>query len=266
VDITEVKQGQEQTFDRERLESLRLLTGGIAHDFGNLMGTILASTELAAAEIDEGQPPGEEVQTIKAVATRAVEMVRELMIYAGKDKGTFEPVNVSQVVEDILALLKTSISKHATLKSDFSQDLPAVWGNPTRIRQIAMNLVLNASEALGENSGVIHISTSRVTCGPGSNSTGAPHLPPGDYLRLEVSDTGGGMTEEQMARIFDPYFTTKRKGHGLGLAVVQGIVQSHGGVVNVTSTPGKGTTFEVLLPFVQKWSGNAPTTKAHTGR
>jgi signal transduction histidine kinase len=248
VDITDIKQAQEESFDRERLESLRLLTGGIAHDFNNLMSTILITAELAEVEMGDGKRPGDEVRTIKSVASRAVEMVRELMIYAGEDKGTFEKVDVSQLVEEIIALLKTLISKRATLDFDLPRNLPAVWGNPTRIRQIAMNLVLNASEALGDATGVIHITTSRVTPGPA-----------GDYLRLEVSDTGCGMTEEQRVRIFDPYFTTKRTGHGLGLAVVHAIVESHGGNINVATAPGRGTTVEVLLPFIQKPCGSFPS-------
>jgi len=248
VDITNVRQAQEQSFDKERIESLRVLAGGIAHDFSNLMGTILATTELAESEIGEGRSPGEEVHNIKAAAMRALEMVRELMIYAGRDTGTFEPVNVSELVEEMAALLRTMISKRAILRSDLPKNLPAIWGNPTRIRQIVMNLILNASDSIGEDVGVIQVGTSVVTRGTGSNNNVATGLAQRDYLRLEVSDSGCGMTEEAIARVFDPFFTTKRTGHGLGLAVVHGIVQSHGGVINVASTPGSGTTFEVLLP------------------
>ena len=121
-----------------------------------------------------------------------------------------------QVVEEIIALLNMLISKRATLEFDLQKNIPAVWGNPTRIRQIAMNLILNASEALGERSGIIHISTSRATPGAAPHSNGSASLPAGDYLRLEVSDSGCGMTDDQKARMFDPYFTTKRTGHGLG--------------------------------------------------
>jgi signal transduction histidine kinase len=184
-------------------------------------------------------------------------MVRELMIYAGEDKDTFERVDVSQVVEEIIALLKTLISKRAKLEFDLQRNLPAVWGNPTRIRQIAMNLVLNASEALGEGSGVIHVSTSHVAPGAVPHSNGWASFAGSDFLRLEVSDTGCGMTDDQKARMFDPYFTTKRTGHGLGLAVVHGIVESHRGIINVVTAAGKGTTFEVFLPFVQQSAAKA---------
>jgi len=258
VDITDVKRTQEENFDRQRLESLRLLTGGIAHDFNNLMSTILIIAELAEAEMEDGRPPGDEVRRIKSVAGQAVEMVRELMIYAGEDKGTFERVDVSQLVAEVIALLNTLISKRATLEFDLPKNLPAVWGNPTRIRQVAMNLVLNASESLGEGTGVIRITTSCVPPGAVPQFIGSPSLPGSHYLRLEVADTGCGMTDEQKNKIFDPYFTTKRTGHGLGLAVVHGIVESHGGIINVTTAPSKGATFEVFLPLVQRGAAEGP--------
>jgi signal transduction histidine kinase len=151
----------------------------------------------------------------------------------------FGAVDLSGLVADMLVLLKVSISKRATLHTNLCQHLRAVWGNATQIRQIVMNLIINASQAIGEKDGVISVSTLRAA--------GGRH----HFVRLEISDTGCGMTEEEKARIFDPFFTTKPGGHGLGLAVVHGIVNSHGGAINVTSTPGKGTMFEVLLPCVE---------------
>jgi len=143
-------------------------------------------------------------------------------------------------VEEMLELLRVSISKHAVLKTDLQKDLRAVQGNAPQLRQIVMNLIINASEAIGDKDGVIEVSTSLAA--------GGVNLPEGDYLRLEVSDTGSGMTEEQKARIFDPFFTTKFAGRGLGLAVVQGIVRAHGGTINLISAPGQGTRFQILLP------------------
>ena len=248
IDITDRKQASEEQFDRERLQSLRVLTNGIAHDFANLMGTILATAELAETEMDDGVSPTEEIQTIKALAHRAVEIVRGLMIYGGQDRNTFERVDVSQVVREMVALLKSSISKRAILNTHLSDGCPAVWENPTHIRQIVMNLIINASEALGGNDGAITITTSQITRAQELDSDGTAGPQAGDYLRIEVSDTGCGMTEEQRAKIFDPYFTTKRGGHGLGLAVVYGIVQSHGGAISVATAVGRGTTIEVLLP------------------
>jgi CheY-like chemotaxis protein/two-component sensor histidine kinase len=170
------------------------------------------------------------------------------MVYAGQDEASLvESVDLSRLVEEMLGLLKVSISKHAVLKTNLDKTLPVVWGTAPQIRQVVMNLVINASEAIGEKEGVIQIATSQVTVGQGSLANDAANLLPGDYVRLEVSDTGCGMTEETRARIFDPFFTTKFAGRGLGLAVVQGIVRDHGGAVEVASAPGQGATFQVLL-------------------
>jgi len=237
VDITDLKRAQEEAFERQRLEGLRVLTGGIAHDFNNLLAGIVLDADAAEMSLAGGVPPEDEIHRIKTIAIRAADIVRELMIYAGQEESRLHPVNVSAVVEDMLALLKASVSKNVALISDLEKDLPPLLGNATQIRQLVMNLVINASEAIGPRDGTIRVVTSRE-----SNRSG------GDYIRLEVSDTGCGMTEEAKARIFEPFFTTKFTGHGLGLAVVQGIAHSHGGVINVKSAPGEGSIFEILLP------------------
>ncbi len=175
------------------------------------------------------------------------------MIYAEHDQThPVEPLDLSELMEDMLELLKVSISKHALLKTDLDQNLPAVRGDAPQIRQAVMNLVINASEAIGEKEGVIQVCTSRVTVREDSLLNNAPTLPPGEYVQLEVSDTGCGMTEEARAKIFHPFFTTKFAGRGLGLAVVQGIVRDHRGVVEVVSADGQGATFRVLLPCTSK--------------
>ena len=250
IDITDLKRVQEEALARQKLESLSALTRGIAHDFNNLMGTILAEAELAENDLAEGSSPGEEIHQIKAVAIRASEVVRELMVYSGQETGKFEPVDLSGLIEEMLELLKASISKQAALHVDLCEHLPAVRGNATQIRQIVMNLIINASQAIGEKDGVINVKTSRASWSQDS----APNRfadSQDDYVRLEISDTGCGMTEEHRARIFDPFFTTKPGGHGLGLALVHGIVHSHDGAINVVSSPGNGTTFEVLLPCAE---------------
>jgi two-component system, cell cycle sensor histidine kinase and response regulator CckA len=170
------------------------------------------------------------------------------MIYAGKDSEIRGLVDVSQIAKEMLELLKVSVSKHARLETDLGQHLPAVRTNAAQIRQIVMNLVTNASEALGERDGVIRVTTRCVRVGSDSSATMSDRLADGDYLQLEVSDTGCGMTAETRARAFDPFFTTKSAGRGLGMAVVAGIVRSLGGEIHVDSQPGKGTKFQVLLP------------------
>jgi CheY-like chemotaxis protein len=170
------------------------------------------------------------------------------MVYSGRDTPDFESVDLSRLVQEMTELLKVSISKHATLKLDLDVNLPAVRGHAPQIRQIVMNLVINASEAIGDIDGVIRVGTSCIIAGQRLGSNGATTLAEVDYVRLEVSDTGIGMTEEMKAKVFDPFFTTKFAGRGLGLAVVQGVVRAHAGAIDVVSAPGEGTTMRVFLP------------------
>jgi CheY-like chemotaxis protein/two-component sensor histidine kinase len=181
---------------------------------------------------------------------RGSEIVRELMVYAGKETGVVELVDVSQIVEEMLELLRLSVSKHAVVEANLGKNLFPVRANAAQLRQIVMNLVTNASEAIGDRDGVIRVSTSRVTVGRDSGAI-SDHSVDGDYLQLEVSDTGRGMSLETQAKVFDPFFTTKSGGHGLGLAVVQGIVRGLGGSIHLVSAPRKGTTFQILLPFAE---------------
>lgn len=237
VDITELRRTQEQALETQKLESLGVLARGIAHDFNNLLGSILANSELALADLDDASPARDAIAEIQAVAIRASEIVRQLMAYAGQENAVFESVDLSELVGEMLELLKVSISKRADLKIDLSSDAPPVRANKAQMRQVVMNLITNASEALGEHDGTISVTVEQARSGPDS----------GDYLRLEVGDTGCGMTEEMQARIFDPFFTTKFAGRGLGLAAVQGVIRSHGGAINVASAPGRGSRFEILL-------------------
>lgn len=249
IDTTDFRKTQDEALARQKLESLGVVARGIAHDFNNLLGGILAEAELAQSEIALGAVPVREVETIKAGTIRAAELVRELMVYSGQDGANFEPLDVSLLVKEMLQLLKASISKHAVLNAYLSEDLPPVNANPAQIRQVVMNLITNASEAIQDKDGLISIATEHVRFR--SSSPPAPNLPKGEYLRLTVTDTGCGMTEAIRSRIFDPFFTTKFAGRGLGLAGVLGIVHSHGGAINVVSAPGMGSRFEMFLPCIQ---------------
>jgi PAS domain S-box-containing protein len=249
TDISDLKRTQEEALARQKLETLGVMTAGIAHDFNNLVGSILAVAELAQMELDQGHSPRGEIEGIKTVASRASQIVRELMIYCGQDKAKREPVDISRLVEDTLELLRVSISKHATLRTDLDSNLPSVHGSAAQLRQVVMNLIINASEALGEMDGVIHVATSQINAEPGEEEGAAQ-----GYVRLEVSDTGCGMPESVRTRIFDPFFSTKFAGRGMGLAVVQGIVRDHAGVITLISEPGRGTTFQIVLPC----DGEAP--------
>jgi two-component system, cell cycle sensor histidine kinase and response regulator CckA len=237
IDVTDLKNTQEQAIARQKLESVGVLAGGIAHDFNNLLGSILTSAELALEDLGSS-PAAAEIQRIKGVALRAAEIVRELMIYTGQETAHLEPLDISHAVDEMLQLLKVSISKHAVLKTELRTNLSAVQANAAQIRQVVMNLITNSSDAIGERDGVISVTTVPVT------------LPKGEFVRLEVSDTGCGMTRETRAKIFEPFFTTKFAGRGLGMAVVQSIVHSHGGTIDVESEPGQGTRVQILLPCI----------------
>jgi signal transduction histidine kinase/CheY-like chemotaxis protein len=237
IDITDLKRAQQETLARQKLESMGLLADGIAHDFNNLLGSILTTSEDVLSELPAGSPAIDGVLAIQSVADRGAGIVRQMMSYAGQENAALERVDVGHVVKEMIQLLKVSISKSATLRVDVPDDLPAVWANAAQIRQVIMNLVINASEALGEKEGVISVALARV-----------PSASDRDHIRLEVNDTGCGMTEEIRGKMFDPFFTTKFAGRGLGLASVQGIVRSHGGVPDVASAPGQGCRIRILLP------------------
>jgi PAS domain S-box-containing protein len=246
LDFTDVKRTQEGAMALQKLESLGTLASGIAHDFNNLLGGVLAQTDLALADYDAGSYPEEQLKGIKEAAIRGSEIVRQLMIYGGKESAAVGLIDVSQIVGEMIALLKVSVSKRAVVKASLPKGLPAGRANAAQIRQIAMNLVTNASDAIGNQDGVIRVSTEHLSISAGAQPF--KNSVQGDFLQLEVSDTGRGMSEETKARAFDPFFTTKTAGRGLGLAVVDGIVRSLRGAIHVASEPGKGTTFKVLLP------------------
>jgi PAS domain S-box-containing protein len=251
IDVTDFKRDQEQQIAKQKLESVGTLASGIAHDFNNLLGGILAHSELALTQLTSGSHPEEALQNIRIGAIRGGEIVRQLMIYTGHESERVEAVDVSRIVQDMLELLRVSVSKRALVRVHLGQRLPAVRANPAQIRQVVMNLITNASEAIGDQDGVIRITTGVVKAGkdtaPGLKSLGA-----GGYVQLKVSDTGLGIAPEVQARVFDPFFTTKTTGHGLGLTVVQGIVGNLSGTIRISSRPGTGTTVRVLLPCTKQ--------------
>ena len=256
TDITDLRRAQEELLATQKLESLGVLAAGIAHDFNNLLGSITANAELAVSELPAGSPAGDGIESIKAVAERAAGIVRRLMDYAGQEPVAAEAVDLSRLVGDLLDLLRVSIPKHVSLDVDLGENLPAVHANAAQIRQVILNLVTNAAEAIGSNqAGSIRVGVSQARSNAAAGTEGGSSLRSGDCIRLVVADTGGGMTQEVQSRIFDPFFTTKFTGRGLGLSAVQGIVRAHGGAIHVASAPGHGTRFEVLLPCA---AGPAP--------
>jgi PAS domain S-box-containing protein len=249
-DITDLRRAQTADFARHKLESIGTLAGGIAHDFNNLLGAVLAQAEVALAGLSAGSNPEGELKAIRDVAVRGADVVRQLMIYAGKESAVDGRVDVSQTIRETQSLLKISVSKYALLEVRLGQNLPFVRANAAQLQQVVMNLVTNASDAIGNREGVIRVTTKCVKVD--QDSWAVSHgLDEGDYVQLEVSDTGCGMPPEIQARVFDPYFTTKSAGQGLGLSIIQGIVRGLNGAIQVMSVPGKGTTFETLLPLAE---------------
>jgi CheY-like chemotaxis protein/two-component sensor histidine kinase len=234
----------------QKLESLGVLAGGIAHDFNNMLVAIMGNAGLALSELQAESPAYETVQEIELAARRAAELARQMLAYSGKGRLSVNKVDLTALVEEIPHLLRTSIGKGVTLRYDLARDLPAVEADATQLRQVVMNLVINASDAIGQEEGIISISTGVMDAD--RDYLRSIYIPgdvrPGRYCYLEVRDSGSGMSAETLARIFDPFFTTKFTGKGLGLAAVLGIVRGHKGTIKVESAPGEGTTFRLLLP------------------
>jgi len=257
IDITERKkvEAERQEFgtrlhQTQRLESLGVLAGGIAHDFNNILMAIMGHADLALDELSPLSPGKASIAEIVAASKRAAELCGQMLAYAGKGKIEQRNMSLGGLVEETLHMLKTSISKKAILNLNLEKSLPSMYGDPAQIRQILMNLVINASDAIGERSGVITISTGAIDCSE-QYLAGSYFVPPGKpatYVYIEVSDTGCGMDKTTLSHIFEPFFTTKFTGRGLGMSAVMGIVKAHEGALRVYSEPGKGTTFKVMFP------------------
>ncbi len=257
IDITAQKEAEvarlaleRKLLEGQKLESLGLLSGGLAHDFNNLLSTILGNAELGQLALPAGHAAGSKLRAIEAAAAHAAELCRLLLAYAGKGRMIVEAVDLSALVEGMRPLLKVSGTPRARLRLELDSGLPPVEADPAQLRQIVLNLVRNAAEALPAEGGEIRIRTLRVeaTAEKIRRCVAGTDLRPGEYVCLEVSDNGAGMAPEVCARIFDPFFTTKPAGRGLGLSAVLGIVRGHGGGLCVTTAPGAGSAFHLLLP------------------
>ena len=260
-DITDLKRAAVERKDFERklqeaqkLESLGLLASGIAHDFNNILTGILGNASLASLELPASSPIAENLHSIQQGSRRAADLCKQLLAYSGKGHLVVQNLSLNRLVEETAHLLKHSVSKKAVLSFALHPALSAVEADPTQIQQVIMNLVINASDAMGEDGGVIRLSTGLVwltrDAAVEAGLLGAMDPAEGNYAFIEVSDSGCGMSAETKARIFDPFFTTKFTGHGLGLSAVLGIVRSHRGALRLTSEPGRGTTFQLLFPCV----------------
>ncbi|UQA62258.1 hybrid sensor histidine kinase/response regulator [Polyangium aurulentum] len=261
LDITDFRQAEEERKrierklqDTQRLESLGLLAGGIAHDFNNLLAAILGHADVVRLDVPPGSETAESVDAIIAGVRRAAEMTNRLLAYAGKGHFVLRPVLLNDVLRELDDLMRVSMGQHAQVELDLAEDLPAIEADAAQLRQVALNLLVNASEAIDPGTqGTVTVSTRAEELDDGRLAQLAPNgeRAPGRYVRLSVKDTGCGMDAETLARIFDPFFTTKFAGRGLGLAAVHGIVRGHRGMMEVESEPGRGTTFHIWFPATE---------------
>jgi two-component system cell cycle sensor histidine kinase/response regulator CckA len=245
----ERKEIEEQMRQAQKLESLGMLAGGIAHDFNNVLMAVLANAQMALASAKTSAETAAHLANVEAAAMRGRELTRQLLNYAAQGPLTSQPVELNELVRDTVALLEVSISKKAELSLHLADESSIVEGDPGQLRQLIMNLLINASDALGDKVGQIAIDIAPVQVTPG-DLEGSPllaEIPSGRAVLLRVRDTGQGMSEETQKRIYDPFFTTKTKGRGLGLASVLNVVRGHRGAIRFTSTPGSGSEFSVWL-------------------
>lgn len=252
-DITERRDFERQLQHTQKLESLGVLAGGIAHDFNNLLTGIMGSASIALMETAEYAPIRRYLREILGAGQQAANLTRQMLAYAGKGRFVTERINLSQLIREIEPLIRTSIPKMVAIDLDLAPDLPAIEADPGQIQQLVMNLIINGAEAIGEtDAGSVVVLTELRELNAEEIRREYPHdeLAPGKFVAIDVRDTGAGMDEATMARIFDPFFTTKFQGRGLGLAAVAGIVRAQRGAIRVRSTPGRGSSFEVLFPAV----------------
>ncbi len=256
-DVTEIveaerkrQEAERRLYESQKLDSLGLLAGGIAHDFNNMLMGVLGNASLALHLLPGHSPARECLEDIEIAATNAADLAKQLLAYSGRGRFVVEPVDVGALVQEMAKLLDASIPKNVRIRYHLDSQASPVRADVSQVRQVLMNLILNASQAIGERSGIITVATSAMHCDGDYLSTTftSEELEPGSYVYLEITDTGEGMDAATQKRIFDPFFTTKDHGRGLGLAATLGIIRGHRGAIKVYSELGRGTTFKVLLP------------------
>ena len=256
-DVTDARKAEKEKLEMEKkllhaqkLESLGVMAGGIAHDFNNLLMALLGNLELARMDISPFSPAVTYIDGALQTSRRAADLTRQMLAYSGKGKFVITPINLNELVEENYHLFKASLSKSAILKLEMSPCIPGMEGDPGQIQQIIMNLITNASEAIGDKSGIITLATGMEHCDKSYlEKSRLEEIPPeGAFVYIEVKDTGCGMDKETQDRLFDPFFTTKFTGRGLGMSAVMGIIKSHRGAIIVDSVRGMGTSIKVFFP------------------
>jgi PAS domain S-box-containing protein len=267
MDITERKRSETEKLlmerrlqEAQRLESIGVLAGGIAHDFNNILTSILGNASLARMELSTTADVQQYLKRIEDASLRAADLCKQMLAYAGKGRFFEQELDVNELIKDSESMLQSLITNKAVLTYHFGHNLPTITADPSQIRQVLINLVVNASEVLGDQGGTITVASAAVQLHREAfaDYTLVSNLTEGTYVMIEVSDNGCGMTPGTIERIFDPFFSTKFAGRGLGLAAVQGIVRGHQGAIKVRSELGRGTTIQLLFPGVVKSTAHAP--------
>ncbi len=244
----------------QKLESLGVLAGGIAHDFNNQLMGVLGNIEMALDEVPAGSSARAYLADATLSARAMAKLTHQMLAYSGKGIYVVHPLDLARLVEEIQSLLETSVGRGVELRYELAPDLPTIDGDADQLRQVVLNFVANASEAMGGGGGTVTLTTGRFEATSeylGETLVGTANPVPGEYVFLEVADNGSGMDPATCERIFDPFFSTKFTGRGLGLAVSLGIVRGHNGVIKVESELGQGTRLRALFP---------PSAKAAAGK
>ncbi len=255
-----LRESEERLRQARKMEAIGRLAGGIAHDFNNILGAIMGYTELSLGELPEGSPVKNMLKKVMSASERARDMVKQILAFSRKNLIEKRILYIGQIIREDLKLLRSSIPATIEIRSHIERELKPVLADLTQIHQVIMNICINAAHAMREQGGILEISLKEIDLQPGTFDLG--NIEPGKYQQLTIKDTGHGMEAETVKRIFDPYFTTKETGEGtgMGLAVVHGIVKSHGGEIVVFSEPGKGSTFHIFFPIANTFEGKKPGT------
>ena len=252
-DVTQARHAEEALRQAQKLESLGVLAGGIAHDFNNLLTAILGNLNLAQAKVSGESPALPNLEAAERIVMKASDLTRQMLAYSGKGRFVVRLHDLNEVVKEMTRLLQVSISKKISLRLCLAERMAPIEADSAQIQQVIMNLVTNASDAIGEKEGLIRIATGMEDLDAAyiARTFANQTLKPGRFATVEVSDTGCGITPDLMERIFDPFFTTKTSGRGLGLSAMLGILRSHGAGYKIYSEVGRGTTFKILFPVAE---------------
>jgi len=268
-EIAEHKKAEEERMQMERLirqsekmQALGTLAGGIAHDFNNILSSIIGYTDMVLEELPRDSSLSQDLHQVLDAGYRAKDMIKQILTFSRQNEEERKPLHLGSIVKEALGFLQVTLPKNIEILSNIEEEKDLVLADPTQVHQILMNLCTNAGHAMRKKGGVLEIDLSRAEVDV-SEAAAYPGILPGPYLKLTVSDTGHGMTRAVMNRVFDPYFTTKPigEGTGMGLSIIHGIIENHGGAVTVSSELGKGATFRVLLPAIQSMESSTAESK-----